>query len=195
MLKLNWVDCENWDLFSIFGNREGKSKGSGRKKARRSESEPRPRRPKTTDSAPAASPEDREAAATRRLQKHLEAGSVAEAYASYDRSVRTIPGWMPLDADWLALIQALLNANEWRSGVTVMEDYLRRSSKPTARVRLRLAQILVKELQRPVHALKVLDEIPTGALPQNLEATANQLRRQAEQMREEGVLELDGDSW
>ncbi len=76
-----------------------------------------------------------------------------------------------------------------------MDDYLRRSPRPSARVRLKLAQVLVKELQRPAHALNVLEEIPAGALPANLEAAANQLRNQAEQMREEGVLELDGDRW
>jgi hypothetical protein len=201
MLKLDWVDCEGWDLYSVFGNRERKSKSSSRKTARRSEQEdeevePKRRRSKTAEATePAASPGERAAAASRRLKGHLEAGSAAEAYASYDKSVRTIAGWMPADPDWLALIQAQLTAEEWRTAVTVIEDYLRRSPKPTARVRLRLAQILVKELQRPAHALKVLDEIPAGALPENLEAAANNLRRQAEQMREEGVLELDGDAW
>jgi membrane associated rhomboid family serine protease len=197
MLKLKWVDCENWDLYTVFGNRGGKSKGSSRRKARRSEAEehePRPKR-KAAESTPATSPEERAAAATRRLKGHLEAGSAAEAYASYDKSVRTIAGWMPADADWLALIQALLTAQDWRTAVTVTEDYLRRSTKPSARVRLRLAQVLVKEFQRPAHALNVLDEIPAGALPENLEAAANQLRRQAEQMRDDGVLELDGNAW
>jgi membrane associated rhomboid family serine protease len=198
LLKLDWVDCEGWDLFTVFGNGEGKSKSSRRKKARRTrdedDSEPKVRRASSGGSS-SVSAEDRAAAATRRLHGHLEAGSVAEAYASYDKSVRTVVGWMPVDADWLALIQALLAAQDWRAAVTVMEDYLRRSPKPTSRVRLRLAQVLVKELQRPAHALKILDEIPDGALPPNLETAANQLRRQAEQMREEGVLELDGDGW
>jgi membrane associated rhomboid family serine protease len=199
MLKLEWVDCENWDLYSVFGNRKGKASGSSRTRSRRSEGEedeePRPRRSKAVEATPAVSPEDRAANATRRLKAHLEAGSVAEAYASYDKSVRTIAGWMPPDPDWLALIQALLAAEDWRTAATVMEDYLRRSPKPTARVRLRLAQVLVKDFQRPTHALKVLDDIPAGALPPNLETTASQLRRQAEQMRDEGVLELDGDAW
>jgi membrane associated rhomboid family serine protease len=189
MLKLKWVDCENWDLYSLHAKRYAKIPGENRRRA-----EPKRRKAKA-ESKPTASPEDRAAAATRRLHGHLEAGSTAEAYASYDKSVRTVVGWTPPDADWLALIQALLTEQDWRSGVTVMEDYLRRSTRPSARVRLRLAQVLVKELQRPAHALKVLDEIPNGALPQNLEATASQLRHQAEQMREEGVLELDGDAW
>ncbi len=190
MLKLQWVDCENWDLYTIMGNKYARIPGENRRKPK-----PKPRSSRTAEPATATSPEDRAAAATRRLQGYLEAGSTEEAHATYDKSIRTIPGWMPPDADWLALIQALLTAQDWRTGAAVMEDYLRRSARPTARVRLRLAQILVKEAQRPVHALKVLDEIPAGALPANLETAANQLRRQAETMRDDGVLELDGDKW
>jgi membrane associated rhomboid family serine protease len=197
MLKLGWVDCENWDLYSVMGGREGKAeektRARGKAKARRAES-----RTTTRSSAEAISPaslDDRSAAATRRLQAHLQAGSVAEAYAWYDKSSRTVAGWMPPEAEWLALIQALLGAQDWPGGVTVMEDYLRKSPKPSARVRLRLAQILVKEQQRPAHALKVLEKIPEGALPENLALAAQQLQRQAEQMREAGVLELEGDAW
>jgi membrane associated rhomboid family serine protease len=194
LLKLGWVDCENWDLYAVIGHHEGQPKGSVPIKIKGPRADKKAKRKKSAEAA-TTSPEDRAAAATRRLQAHLEAGAVAEAYASYDKSVRTIAGWLPPDADWLALIQALLEAQDWRTGVTVMEDYLRRSPRPSARVRLRLAQILVKEQQRPAHALKVLDEIPKGALPENLQTAANQLRRQAERMREEGVLELEGEAW
>jgi membrane associated rhomboid family serine protease len=193
MLKLGWVDCENWDLYAVLGHHEGKPKGAASIRIKGPKAEARTKRKKAAEAS--TSPEDRGAAATRRLKAHLESGSIAEAYASYDKSVRTVAGWMPPDADWLALIQALLEAQDWRGAVTVMEDYLRRSPKPSARVRLRLAQVLVKEQQRPAHALKVLDEIPAGALPENLENAARQLRRQAEQMREEGVLELEGEAW
>jgi membrane associated rhomboid family serine protease len=196
LLKLGWVDCENWDLYAVLGHHEGKPKGSTppRIKGPKADKKAKARRKKPAEPA-ATAPEDRAAAATRRLQAHLEAGSIAEAYAAYDKSVRNIAGWTPPDAQWLALIQGLLEVQDWRGGVTVMEDYLRRSPKPSARVRLRLAQVLVKEQQRPAHALKVLDEIPPGALPENLQAAAGQLRRQAERMREEGVLELEGEAW
>ncbi len=192
LLKLGLVDCENWDLYAVMAGHQGQESGSRPLRIKGPKADRKPRRRKDAE---ATSPEDRGEAATRRLREHLESGSVLEAFAVYDKSVRTIAGWTPADADWLALIQALLAAEDWRTGVTVMEDYLRRSPKPSARVRLRLAQVLVKEQQRPAHALKVLDEIPEGALPENLQAAARQVRRQAEQMREEGVLELEGETW
>ncbi len=190
LLRLGWVDCEKWDLYSVMGGHQGQLKGPDRVKAPKIKAR-KPKRSKVAE----VEPEDRAAAAHRRLKAHLDAGSVVEAHASYDRSVRTVPGWVPTDADWLALIQALLAAGDWGASATVMGDYLRRSAKPAARVRLRLAHVLVKELQRPAHALKVLAAIPAGTLPENLDAAARQLRREAERMIEEGVLELEGETW
>ena len=196
LLKLGWVDCENWDLYAVLDHRAGRPKGSTPVKIQGPKAGKKARRKKSAEAASTSTvPEDRAAAATRKLQGYLDDGSVAEAYAVYDRSARTVAGWMPTDAQWLALIQALLESGDTRGGVAVMEQYLRRTSKPSPRVRLRLAQVLVKDQQRPAHALKVLDEIPPGALPENLETTARQLRRQAERMREEGVLELEGEAW
>ncbi len=193
LLKLGWVDCEGWDLYAVMKGRQGQVRDTSGVEDEDPRAGRKTSRKKAVEAS--ASPEDRAASATRKLKGHLESGSVVEAFGVYDRSVRSVAGWTPPDAEWLALIQALLAAEDWRDGVTVMEDYLRRSPKPSARVRLRLAQVLVKEQQRPAHAIKVLDGIPEGALPENLRATASQLRRQAERMREDGVLELEGEAW
>ncbi len=195
LLKLGKVDCEHWDLFAVLGHHEGRPPGPAQAHIEGPKADRKAKAKAKATKAAATTPEDRAAAATRRLAALLESGSAEAAYASYDKSVRTVAGWTPPEADWLALIQALLEAQDWRSGVIVMEDYLRRSPKPSPRVRLRLAQVLVKEQQRPAHALKVLGEIPEGALPEKLLAAADQLRRQADRMIEEGVLELEGEAW
>jgi hypothetical protein len=130
----------------------------------------------------------------RRLRGHLDAGEAEAAHGVYEKAVRTIEGWKPPDQDWLDLIK-LLNAGElWSASVGVMEDYLRRASEPLPRVRLKLGQILIHEQDRPVHALRVLGEIPEGALPEALNNLRQQLIRRAERMREEGVLELEGEA-
>jgi membrane associated rhomboid family serine protease len=199
MVKRDWVDCENWDLFAVMQGRQGRSSSeaarvrhapapapaSKKKKARRSGRAP---------DAP-RSIEDQSAAALRRLRGHLEAGEIEAALGSYDKAVRTIPGWQPPGPDWLDLIKALNVAKLWPASVSVMEDYLRRAPDPTPRVRLKLAQILIREQQRPAHALRVLAEIPEQGLPASLAPLRAELTRQAEQMREEGVLELEGDAW
>ena len=60
-------------------------------------------------------------------------------------------------------------------------------------MRVKLAQILIRDFQRPVAALRVLEEIPTGSLPADLEAARSKLTRKAQQLLDEGVLELEGD--
>jgi hypothetical protein len=109
----------------------------------------------------------------------------------YDKSVRTLPNWQPSEKEWLGLLKALRDAKEWSEAVTVMEDYLRRSATPSPRVRLELAQILIRQQQRPARALRVLEAIPEKALPEALEPFRTQLTQQAEQMRADGVLEID----
>jgi hypothetical protein len=60
-------------------------------------------------------------------------------------------------------------------------------------MRVKLAQMLIRDFQRPVAALRVLEEIPPTSLPVDLEAARERLARKAQQMLEEGVLELEGD--
>ena len=45
-----------------------------------------------------------------------------------------------------------------------MRDYCRKSHEPSPRVGLKLAQILIQKLDRPVQGLKVLAQIPASFL-------------------------------
>ena len=74
--------------------------------------------------------------------------------------------------------------------VALLHSYVEEVEAPSARVRLKLGQLLVQKQERPARALKVLGQIPEGSLPQPLEALRRQLIRQAEQLRADGVLEL-----
>ena len=197
MLKKDLVDCENWDLYAVMQGRQGVSKEAAKvRRGPRPVAEPAPRKKaRRAGSGGPASSEDKSAAALRRLRGHLDVNESEAAHDVYATAVRTIPGWQPPAPDWLDLIKALSAARDWPASVTVMEDYLRRAPDPSPRVRLKLAQILIHEQQRPAHALRVLAEIPKDALPASLDTLRQQLITKAEQMREEGVLELEGESW
>ena len=199
MLKAGLVDCENWDIFAVIQGRQGMSKrvANQRKKvsAPRSPDADRPVMAKKSgakgNDLSAESPGD---AANRKLRRQIEAGDALAAHAAYDKSSRTVAGWQPTDSDWLALIKALVEAKETKPASVVMEDYLRRAENPSPRVRLKLAQILIRE-QRPAHALRVLEGCSGSALPTALETTRRQLLNEANRLRDEGVLELEGESW
>ena len=201
MVKLGWVDCENWDLFAVLERRAGRPKGSEtmtRKSKRRMSSEygrPEKGRPKKKDKGRggAASPEDHSSAALRALRHQLELGETEVALAVYRKARGSSMGWQPPEREWRDLIEALLQHQFWDDAVLVMRDYLRELPEPSPRVRLKLAQVLIQKHGRPQQALKVLDRIPEGSLPEKLEAMRSQLARHAEAMREEGPLELDED--
>lgn len=222
MLRLNWVDCEKWDLYSVWGGHAGRDKEKSKKLKKvklpvfgnEADEEPElaeiggenlytpkgKRGGKTAkkkgsgEAVPASADERAEAAATQ-MRRAIAEGNAAAALAFHDRAAKARASWRPTDADWLGLIQVLAAAKDWSNSVAVMEDYLDRAMKPSHRVRLRLAQVLIREQQRPVHALGVLDAIPEDSLTPDLEATRQKLRLQAEQMRDDGVLELDGKAW
>ena len=204
LVKLKWVDCENWDLFAILAGRPGQSKAAARRARSRAEwvaaeSRRAPRskrkRPAKESKVRVTSMEDAAGSALRTLRRHLELGEFEAALAVYKKSTRSLLGWKPAEPDWIDLIQAVVDQNAWDEAVAVMRDYVQRTPHPSPRVRLKLAQVLIQKLSRPLQGLAVLNQIPAGALSESLEATQRKLVREAEQLREEGDLELQDELW
>ena len=204
LLKLDWVDCENWDLFAVLEGRKGQSRATAKRAISRRpmvssefrrKSEDKRKRKGKKEGPKLTSMEDAGAVALRAMRLHLELAEVEAALAVYNKSTRSLPGWQPAESDWRDLIQALLNLNAWGDATTVMRDYVQRSAEPSPRVRLKLAQVLIQKLARPLQALTVLEQIPEGSLPESLEATRRNLVEEAEHMREEGDLELQDELW
>jgi membrane associated rhomboid family serine protease len=204
LLKLKWVDCENWDLFAVLEGRQGKSKAAARRGKSRADwvlreswRAPRTNRKRQAKGSKArvASVEDAAGVALRAMRRHLELGEVEAALAVYKKSMRTIAGWRPPAADWLDLIKAVIDQNAWDEAVSVMRDYVQHAAEPSPRVRLKLAQVLIQRQARPLQGLAVLGQIPAGALSGSLELTRRKLVQQAEQMREDGDLELQDELW
>jgi hypothetical protein len=129
------------------------------------------------------------------MRLHLEMGETEAALGVYKSSRRRINGWQPQESDWLALIQALIEQDFWGEAAHLMRDYIRSVPEPLPRVRLKLAQVFIQRLSRPAQGLDELREINEGALPEKLEPMRRQLIKQAEQMREEGELELQDELW
>jgi hypothetical protein len=197
MLKAGWVDCENWDLFAVLQRREGRSREKAslmlaKKKTSRfgGWSSTKPKTRKRSNETVETSPEDRAADALRRLQRLAEQGDADATLVAY-RKARDLPAWSPSERELMDLIKPLLVQRAWSSATPLMRDYIQRFPNQADRMRLKLAQVLIRDLDRPTQALRVLAEI--GALPAQLDALRLQLTRQAEQMQEEGVLELEGD--
>jgi membrane associated rhomboid family serine protease len=205
MVKLDWVDCENWDLYTVLAGRQGQaqakkknqSKGLSRRQREAILGDPEPagrgKKGRAEAASDAKSDGERSAAAIRRVRKLLDTDDLTGADATYRGASRAKTGWKPDEAELMELIKAALVRQAWTVAVPPMRDYCRLFPDRADRIRLKLAQVLVRDLQRPGEALRTLDDIRPKALPPSLEQLRRQLQEQARQMQEEGVLELEGD--
>ena len=197
MLKMRWVDCEGWDILTLWKkNRQlaGDWKKRGEQLDRAKKSERAPRKHVVADVSGDEGPslEERAASAMKKVRKHLETGDMASVVAAYDRGARMVPNW-PDGPDLVAIIKEMHAKNAEVDSFPLMRDYCRRFPSSAHRMRLKVAQVLIRDRQKPTAALRVLAEIPVGTLPAQLDAARQGLIRQAEKMVHDGVLELEGE--
>lgn len=176
LLKSGRVDCEGWDLFSLW---RGESANTATQEA--------------------ADEIDRRALQMRRreieqaprlIAYFVQQGNPAMALETYRRA-RDNYGPIALDRPvQLALVKCLLAGQDFAEAIPLLEDLIERESQDSHRLRLKLAELLLKHEQRPQKALKVLDLIPHPR-PRELEPVRRRLVEQANEMVAAGVLELE----
>jgi membrane associated rhomboid family serine protease len=206
MLKTNLVDCEGWDIVTLWRKRKElgrrwKDRGDRQEremKELRQTIKNRARedlaKSKSAREAVDAPPDDgsKAAAAVRKVQGLIDGGDVTGALYAYDKAARTHVNWPP-QTELYSMIKSLHARGAEADSLRLMRDYCRYYPRDASKVRLKLAQVLIRDRQRPVAALRVLEEIPAGSLPPDLESARTKLVRHAEKLREEGVLELEED--
>ena len=192
MLKMNWVDCEGWDLFSVISGRH--LRPGGKRVVRRESIDER-------DSEP--EPEDKSAltAAQRRQQalepfgRLLAARKGSAALALYQRTVHLCQTWELPEQQLLQFTELLCAEKKWNAAVPLLEEYLTRFQRRVVPVRLRLAQILIEHQQRPSYAARVLKELPSTGMGVNEMKLRSALEAKAQKLLDDGVLELEGRAW
>ncbi len=199
MLKAGWVDCEGYDAFSRLklwmkrGDelRTSKARLLDPEKAKQKKRRTRSGETESQGKSQGLSVEDRMADARRRIDAMIHQEMPMAALEVHRKSAAKLPGWVLPEADQLALIKALHQERAWAESVPLMRDLIRRQPSKSARLRLRLAQIYLRELEKPMAATRLLEAIPAGSLAEDLEGLRQQMIEQATQMLEEGVLELE----
>lgn len=123
----------------------------------------------------------------------IQGGQATLALEMHRRLSRQVTDWLLPEADLVCLIRGLHQENLWAESVPVMEEYLSRYSQNAAPVRLKLAQILLMECNRPARAMKVLAKIDAQALDGSQRDFLQKLRSKAKQLRNEDVYEIADD--
>lgn len=193
-VKSGLVDCEGWDLFT----RWKKDRELARAWKRRGELHERSREPAHRvgggGGSPVLSDSRRESDARTRFARMLEQGMAMPALLTHRKAAANVPGWTLDEPDHLNLIKLLHEQREWAESIPLMREYVNWNPEKATRVRVRMAQVLLRELKRPAAALRVLEELPPGPLQPDLESMRRKLYDQAWAQVDEGVLELEGDA-
>lgn len=117
------------------------------------------------------------------------------ALALFHKTRQACEGWDLPEKELLQLAELILAEKLWNAAVPLLEDYLKRYQKRVIPARLRLAQILIEQQQRPSYAARVLGELPRENLGEKEEKLRTSLEAKAQKMIDDGVLELEGRAW
>ena len=182
MLRLGWVDCENWDVFSVWTGRNEKKKHELAQEF-------------------IESPHGQAKLASKRdtmldiIRHHLTAGDAAAALVVHRRGISQMTDWRLPEEDHVALITGLRARHLYDDAVLVMAEYLKLHNQREPLIRLALGQVLLNKLQRPAQAAKVLAKIvPEGLDPPQQQQAASLLAK-ARMQAEEDPYEVAGEDW
>ncbi len=177
MVHYRMVDCENWDLFSVWAGRNRMSREELAEQAR--------------------SKTDYEAREQPHLAKGLgqirailrEQSSPQLAYRAHMSMKQKYANWELPDAEFLMIIKQLCSGQHWDDAMLAMGEYLKSERSKQDQVRLKLASILVDQQGRPSQCLSVLSKVEKKHLNARENAIYQQLSTKASRMKDEGVID------
>ena len=193
LLKTGLVDCEGWDVFSLLRKRRALRQAwneRGEFLERRQANERLPKSMRAEEDRPGLSPEDRSARRLAKVHRAIETGDIASAQAAYEKWMNTLPD-RPPRSDLLGVIKAIQARGEAVASVPPMRALCRFYPEGSEKVRLKLAGLLLRELDRPTEASRHLLQIS----PDGLDAPGRRVREKmledADRMIADGVLEVE----
>ncbi|MBD3676162.1 MAG: rhomboid family intramembrane serine protease [Planctomycetaceae bacterium] len=185
MLQKKWVDCEGWDIVSVWN---GTSQTQGYFESYRDRQNPRP-----ADAADQFVSEERRNK-TRRLarkfRKLLAKGELAGVLELH-RKLSLLQADDLLTRDDLhELIKQLLEDEQSAAAIPILEEFLIRFPDGSTRHRLKLIELHLKRPYRPREAKAVLAGLPLDLMSGEERRHAEKLSTRIDQMISDGVYEI-----
>jgi hypothetical protein len=179
--KAGWVDCENWDFFSVRKGRHLLTEAERHKIV-------------------AETPEYKKKVADR-LQEHwqqmlndfhraIREGFPMAALKTYQRMKSEFSDWKLPDADLFALIRSLQEKKLWLESIPIMQECIEQCPASATQVRLKLAQVVLLEEKSPKKALKIMSQIDGHTLDERHRHILEKMRLKASQIHNEDTYEL-----
>ena len=183
MLRMKLVDCEYWDIFSVWAgtnlltDEERADMEANKPEAIKQRQEARQKRQNLLGEE---------------IELALQNQTPMPAFVIAQRTEREFPDWiLPHDLH-IKMIQQLLGGKHWTEATTSMRQYLERHQEQSVFVSMMLAQALLAQ-NKPKAALKVFDNVSLEVPEQ--QSAIFKIRAKAESMHQknldEGFYELD----
>jgi hypothetical protein len=125
----------------------------------------------------------------------LEQNNPAAALKLYEKMKEVGDGLQLERRQLLTLIKWLHGEKRWSDSAPFMAELITRFSEEADPARVKLAQICVVELGRPGKALDLLSDVDSTKLPEQQQILVKKITAKAQQMQNEGVVELDVETW
>jgi membrane associated rhomboid family serine protease len=187
LLKSGQVDCENWDIFSIWAGRHRMTDAERRKHDKET---PKAKQQKIEQI------NKRQNMLVEGIRSAIQKGTPLPAYVIAQKIVNEFPDMKIPELDLLPLIRLLLEKELYTEAITMMHEYLKHYTEKAAVIRLSLAHILVK-MNKPRTAIKFLIKIDLSLLDNSQRQSFHSLielaKKTAHTMDQQGVYELVDD--
>lgn len=182
MVKLKWVDCEDYDVFSVLAGRHKLTVEEKREEFLKSE-EGQALRAKQFEQT------------LSEFQQHLAAGQPLAALAAHRRGKQQFKEWAVPEAEFVKLIALLNKLHLFDQAVPAMLEYLKTYRERALTIRLALAQVLTNNLQRPRQALSVLAKVNGAPLDEAQQRAFQSIHAKATAAFQENPYEVAPEDW
>jgi membrane associated rhomboid family serine protease len=182
MLALNWVDCEDYDVFSVI---------RGRHKLSQTE-----KMEEFAKSAEGQALRAKQLEQTRdEFRQQLAAGQPLAALATHRRGKNQFPEWALPETDYVQLLSLMRKLHLYDQLVPAMLEYLKTYTERAAAVRIALAQVLTDHKQRPRQALAVLAKLNGAPLDAAQQKAFEATQAKAKAAFEQDPYEVEPEDW
>ena len=182
LLKKNLVDCEEWDVFSLY---------QGKHLRTREEVEAA----YVNSAEHQANIQSARDKLNEQIRTFVANGEGMAAYAAYKRGMNQFPGFQLPENELLGIIAGLRKAGLWDETITMMVTFLRTYPQRDAAVRLALAQLLIEKKQRGLQAYKVLQKVDKTKLDPRQQPLLDRFSAQARAMADDDPYEVAPEDW
>ena len=182
MVAMKWVDCENFDVFSVLAGRHRMSDSERREEFARS-AEGQALRTRQLEQAQGE------------FRQQLAAGQPLAALATHRRAKHQFPEWTVPESDFVQLIALMRKLHLYDQLVPAMLEYLKTYTQRATAVRIALAQVLTDHKQRPRQALAVLAKLNGAPLDAAQQKALDAIHAKAQAAFEQDPYEVEPEDW